>query len=126
MASGSQVGSIIFGGLFLGVWLYVALWGVPYEASFNSGEWVIWGMVGLALAGAIYGTRIAKGGLRVGLFVVVGIAIGMLVTAFLLQGLEEGVATIVTLVGGGLIVSALPAELDRQDDLPRQPAPGRF
>jgi hypothetical protein len=126
MASGSQVGSIIFGGLFLGVWLYVALWGVPYEASFNSGEWVIWGIVGLALAAAIYGTRIAKGGLRVGLFVVVGIAIGMLVTAFLLQGLEEGVATIVTLVGGGLIVSALPAELNRQDDLAAQPAPGRF
>lgn len=126
MASGSQVGSIIFGGLFLGVWLYVALWGVPYETSFNSGEWVIWGMVGLALAAAIYGTRIAKGGLRVGLFVVVGIAIGMLVTAFLLQGLEEGVATIVTLVGGGLIVSALPAELNRPDDLASQPTPGRF
>jgi hypothetical protein len=126
MASGSQVGSIIFGGLFLGVWLYVALWGVPYETSFNSGEWVIWGMVGLALAGAIYGTRIAKGGVRVGLFVVVGIAIGMLVTAFLLQGLEEGVATIVTLVGGGLIVSALPAELNREDEPAGQPAAGRF
>ena len=117
MASGSQVGSIVFGGLFLGVWLYIALFGVPFDDSFRAGAWVLWGFVGLALAGAIYGTRIAKGGLRVALFAVVGVASGMLLTAFLLQGLEESIATLVTLVGGGLIVSALPAELARQDEM---------
>ena len=116
MASGSQVGSIVFGGLFLGVWLYIALFGVPFDSSFEAGMWVLWGVVGMALAGAIYGTRVAKGGLRVALFVVVGVATGMLLTAFLLRGLEEGIATIVTLVGGGLIVSALPAELKRQGE----------
>lgn len=117
MASNSQVGSIVFGGLFIGVWLYIALFGVPFDSSFNAGAWVLWGFVGMALAGAIYGTRIARGALRVTLFAVVGIATGMLLTAFLLQGLQEGIATVVTLVGGGLIVSALPAELDRQDQL---------
>lgn len=117
--SGSQVGSIVFGGLFIGVWLYIALFGVPFDASFEAGMWVLWGVVGLALAGAIYGTRVAKGGLRVTLFAVVGIATGMLLTAFLLRGLEEGIATIVTLVGGGLIVSALPAELARQGEMAR-------
>lgn len=117
--SGSQVGSIVFGGLFIGVWLYIALFGVPFDASFEAGMWVLWGVVGLALAGAIYGTRVAKGGLRVTLFAVVGIATGMLLTAFLLRGLEEGIATIVTLVGGGLIVSALPAELARQSEMAR-------
>lgn len=116
MASGSQVGSIVFGGLFLGVWLYIALFGVPFDGSFEPGMWVLWGVVGMALAGAIYGTRVAKGGLRVTLFAVVGVATGMLLTAFLLRGLEEGIATIVTLVGGGLIVSALPAELQRQGE----------
>lgn len=116
MASGSQVGSIVFGGLFIGVWLYIALFGVPFDSSFSAGAWILWGFVGLALAGAIYGTRIARGGLRVTLFAVVGIAAGMLLTAFLLQGLEEGIATLVTLVGGGLIASALPSELQRQGE----------
>lgn len=113
MASGSQVGTIVFGGLFLGIWLYIALFGVPFDDTFNAGAWVLWGIVGLALAGAIYGTRVATGPLRVALIAVVGIASGMLLAAFLLQGLEEGIATIVTLVGGGLIASALPGELAR-------------
>ena len=117
MASGSQVGSIVFGGLFIGVWLYVALFGVPFDDEFSAGAWVLWGVVGLALAAAIYGTRVAKGGLRVALYAVVGVAAGMLLTAFLLRGLQEGIATIVTLVGGGLIASALPAEMKRQDEL---------
>jgi hypothetical protein len=126
MASGQQWGSMIFGGLFIGVWLYVALWGVPWDGAFHAGEWFIWGIVGLALAGAIYGTRIARGSLRIALFVIVGVAIGMLVTAFLLQGLEEGVATIVTLVGGGLIVSAIPAALAEDNEpMPRGP-PARY
>jgi hypothetical protein len=116
MASGSQVSSIVFGGLFLGVWLYIALFGVPFDRTFNDGAWILWGFVGLALAGAIYGSRVAKGGLRVTLYAVVGVACGMLLTAFLLQGLEEGIATLVTVVGGGLIASALPAELKRQDE----------
>jgi hypothetical protein len=117
MPSGSQVGSIVFGGLFIGVWLYVALFGVPFDSDFEAGMWVLWGVVGLALAGAIYGTRVAKGGLRVALYAVVGVAAGMLLTAFLLRGLQEGIATIVTLVGGGLIATALPAELRRQDEM---------
>lgn len=114
MATGSQVGSIVFGGLFIGIWLYIALFGVPFDSTFHVGAWVLWGFVGLALAGAIYGTRVTSGAFRVALFAAVGIATGMLLTAFLLQGLQEGIATIVTLVGGGLIVSALPHELRRQ------------
>ena len=114
--TGSQVGSLIFGGLFIGVWLFLALFRTDITEDLDIGLWVMWGVVGLVLAGAIYGTRFSRGGLRVTLFVLVGVATGMLLTGFLLQGLEEGIATMVTLVGGGLIASALPSELQRQGE----------
>ena len=124
MASGSQVGSIVFGGLFIGVWLYIALFGLNFEENFSDGAWVLWGIVGIALAAAIYGTRIATGALRVSLFAVIGIVTGMLITAFLLQELEEGIATLITLVGGGLIASALPTALREQNEIARQARQG--
>lgn len=124
MASGSQVGSIVFGGLFIGIWLYIALFGLDFEENFSDGAWVLWGLVGIALAAAIYGTRIATGALRVSLFAVIGIVTGMLITAFLLQELEEGIATLITLVGGGLIASALPTALREQNEIARQARQG--
>ena len=121
MASGSQVSSVVFGGLFIGIWLYIALFDLPSEVDsdgdFSYGAWLTWGLIGLVLAGAIYGTRIATGGVRVALYATIGIAVGMLITAFVLQDLEEGLATIVTLVGGGLIVSALPTVLKEQNEI---------
>lgn len=121
MASGSQVSSVVFGGLFIGIWLYIGLFDLPNEmdanGDFSYGAWLTWGLVGLVLAGAIYGTRIATGGVRVALYATIGIAVGMLITAFVLQDLEEGLATIVTLVGGGLIVSALPTVLKEQNEI---------
>lgn len=124
MASGSQVGSIVFGGLFIGIWLYIALFGLDFEDNFSDAAWVLWGIVGIALAAAIYGTRIATGALRVSLFAVIGIVTGMLITAFLLQELEEGIATLITLVGGGLIASALPTALREQNEIARQARQG--
>lgn len=124
MANGSQVSSVVFGGLFIGVWLYIALFDLPASMdtnnSFSYGAWLIWGFVGLLLAGALYGTRVASGGVRVALYAVIGITLGMLITAFFFQDLEEGIATLVTLVGGGLIASVLPIVLREQNELARQ------
>lgn len=121
MASGSQVSSVVFGGLFIGVWLYISLFDLPAEMDrnndFSYGAWFTWGVIGLVIAGAIYGTRIATGAVRVTLYAVIGIAVGMLVTAFVLQDLQEGLATIVTLVGGGLIASVLPTVLKEQNEV---------
>lgn len=121
MASGSQVSSVVFGGLFIGIWLYIALFDLPAEMDtdndFSYGQWMMWGLIGLVIAGAIYGTRVATGPVRVTLYAVIGVACGMLLTAFILQDLEEGVATFVTGVGGGLIVSALPTVLKEQNEL---------
>lgn len=121
MASGSQISSVVFGGLFIGVWLYIALFDLPADMDtdndFSYGMWLIWGLIGLVLAGAIYGTRVASGGVRVALYAIIGIATGMLITAFILRDLEEGIATLVTLVGGGLIASVLPTVLKEQNEI---------
>jgi hypothetical protein len=108
MANSQQAGSIIFGGFFLGVWLYLCLFRTPLSDNIDLGSWVLLGFVGLALAGAIYGTRIATGTTRLVLYVVLGIAIAFLTTAFVLQQLNEGVAALITFVGAALIVTALP------------------
>ena len=121
MASGSQVSSVVFGGLFIGVWLYIALFGLPADMDtdndFSDAGWMVWGLIGLVLAGAIYGTRVATGPVRAILYAVIGIVCGMLLTAFILQDLEEGVATFVTGVGGGLIASAMPTVVREQNEL---------
>lgn len=121
MASGSQISSVVFGGLFIGVWLYIALFDLPADMDtdndFSYGMWLVWGLIGLVLAGAIYGTRVASGGVRVALYAIIGIATGMLITAFILRDLEEGIATLVTLVGGGLIASVLPTVLKEQNEI---------
>jgi hypothetical protein len=108
MATGQQSGSIIFGGFFIGVWLYLCLFRTPLSDDIDLGAWWLLGFVGLALAGAIYGTRIASGNLRIALFVAIGIAIAFLTTAFILEQLNEGVAALITFVGAALIVTALP------------------
>lgn len=108
MATGQQSGSVIFGGFFIGVWLYLCLFTTPLSNDIDLGAWVLLGFVGLALAGAIYGTRVTSGTLKLVLFVAIGIAIAFLTTAFILEQLNEGVAALITFVGAALIVTALP------------------
>lgn len=120
MASGSQVSSVVFGGVFIGIWLYIALFGVPADmdrdASWSTSAWSLWGFVGLVLAGALYGTRITRGWLRVSLFMLIGIAISMLGLAFFFDEVVEGLGALVTLVGGGLIVTAIPVVLKQEEE----------
>ncbi len=99
--TGTQAGSYVFGAIFIGVWLYMAL--------FEEQGWAIWGFIGLAFAGAIYGARVSNPGVRIGLYVALGIGLGMLIAAAVFQEIADILATVVTFVGGGLIVSALPA-----------------
>lgn len=108
MATGSQVGSYIFGGLFVGVWLYIALFGLVDYNGLSTSAWSFWGFVGLLLAGAIYGSRIAEGSVRIALFITIGVALAMVLMGLLTREVEEGWATLLTFVGAGLIVSALP------------------
>jgi small-conductance mechanosensitive channel len=101
-------GAIVFGGLFLGVWLYLCLWQAP-GIRLHLGAWVLYGVVGLALAAGIYGSRVLRShGARVGLYAAIGVAIGMLATAFVLNQQAEILAALVTFAGAALIVTALP------------------
>ena len=109
MASGQQVGSVVFGGLFLGIWLYLCLFKTPVSQDIELGPWILLGIVGLALAAGIYATRVTEGNARIAIFAAIGIAIGMLATAFILQQLEEGLAALITFVGAALIITALPS-----------------
>jgi hypothetical protein len=115
MANGQQAGSIIFGGFFVGLWLYLCLFRTDLTRGLDVGYWVLFGVIGLALAGGIYGTRLAGPMARTILYVVLGVAIAFLTAAFLLQQLGEGVAALITFVGAALIVTALP--------VPNRPAP---
>ena len=114
MASTQQAGSIVFGGFFLGVWLYLCLFRTPLTDNLDLGQWVLFGVVGLALAGGMYGTRVATGTARVVLYVILGVAIAFLTAAFVLNTLEEGIAALVTFVGAALVVTALPTPDRRQ------------
>lgn len=108
MGNGQQAGSIVFGGFFLGLWLYLLLFRTDLTRGLDLGQWALFGVVGLALAGGIYGTRVASGTARIVLYVALGVAIAFLTAAFVLQQLGEGVAALITFVGAALIVSALP------------------
>jgi hypothetical protein len=108
MASGPQYGSIIFGGFFVGVWLYLCLFRTPLSSDIQIGPWILLGVLGLVLAGGIYASRITQGNAKVAIFVVEGVAIAFLAMAFLLQQLTEGLAALITFVGASLIVTALP------------------
>jgi hypothetical protein len=100
----NQTGSLVFGGLFIGVWAYVAL----FITEVDSGPWSFWGLVGLLIAGGIYGARVSHDALRIALLVGLGVAVGCIVAASLWQEIAEALAALLTFLGGALIVSALP------------------
>jgi hypothetical protein len=107
MSSSQKVGSYIFGGLFMGIWLYILLFGLPEGGEIREGHWLLWGIVGFVLAGAIYGSRLVEGAVRIGLYVAIGVALAMVLMGFLLERVPEGFATLFTFVGAGLVVAAL-------------------
>jgi len=105
-----RASGFVFGGLFLGIWLFLALFPTDLfrETNVNPGLWGFWGVVGLAISGGLYATRVAQVGVRIAIWVTLGIAIGMLAGAALFNQVAASVAALFTVGGGGLIVSALP------------------
>ena len=100
MAAQAQHGSILFGFVFIGVWLGVAILEEP--------SWWLWGLFGLALGGGLYAAKAASDTLRMVLWGAVGLGIGLLLTMFLLDRQEGFLATLVTFVGAGLVATGLP------------------
>jgi len=108
MGSGERVASGLFGGLIVGVWVYGLLFGFPDWSEFEVGRWFTWGFLGLAIAGAIYGTRATDQTVRLVMVVLMGIILSIVIMGAIFNENEYVFATLATTLGGGLITTALP------------------
>ena len=99
---------MILGGLFLGFWLYLDFFQIPVFGHINLALWNFWGVMGIAVAGGFYASRVANHQARIVIWVIMGIAIGFLVMAAVFNQVGEAFAALFTLVGAGLIVTSLP------------------
>lgn len=108
MASGERIGAVLFGGILLGVWLYGLLFAFPEWQEFSVASWFAWGLLGLVLAGAIYGARATKDTARLLLIALIGIIISIVTIGATLNSTENAFAATFTLAGGVLIAAALP------------------
>lgn len=98
----------IFGGIFLGVWVYGLIFGFPDWNVFNYWSWFFWGLLGLVIAGGLYAARVTSEVVRIVIVVFVGLCIGVLILAASLEQEAHIIGTFVVATGAGLIVSALP------------------
>ncbi len=113
----------IFGGFFVGVWVYGLLFGFPEWNDFSVSQWFFWGFLGVVIAGGLYGARVTSEGVRVAIIVFVGVALGILILAAALEQELHITATFLNIVGAGLIASALPRPQPHQPE--PTPAKGR-
>lgn len=111
----------IFGGFFVGVWVYGLLFGFPEWYAFNPTQWFFWGMIGIVIAGGLYAARVTSEGIRVGIIIGVGISLGIMILAASLEQEAHIIATFVTATGAGLIASALPRP-HHEEPAPVKPA----
>lgn len=109
----------LFGGLFLGVWVYGLLFGFQDWFGFSPTQWFFWGMIGAIIAGGLYAARVTSEGVRIGIIVFVGLCLGVLILAAALEQEAHIIGSFVVAVGAGLIASALP----RPHTHPVEPAP---
>lgn len=99
---------IIFGGLFLGAWIYGLLFAFPEWEDFSAPSWFFWGFIGLVIAGGLYAARMASPTVLIIILIVVGISIGMLILAAILEEEAHIFATVVAAAGAGLIAAGIP------------------
>lgn len=98
----------IFGGFFVGIWIYGLLFAFPEWQDFSPVKWFFWGLVGIVIAGGLYAARVTSEGVRVAIVIFVGVALGVLILAAALEQEAHITASFATATGAGLIASALP------------------
>lgn len=99
------------GALVLGVWLWVLI----DESILEGGDapWG-WSFVGLLMAAGVYGVRATRGGVRIALWIALGLAVGILTGAAFTEGDFALFAGLIAFIGGGLIAAAVPTPADRE------------
>ncbi len=105
----------IFGGFFVGVWIYGLLFGFPEWFDFSPAQWFFWGLIGIVIAGGLYAARVTAEGVRVAIVIFVGVALGVLILAAALEQEAHITASFATATGAGLIASALPRPQPREE-----------
>ncbi|MCA1819120.1 MAG: hypothetical protein ABR562_08290 [Thermoplasmatota archaeon] len=124
-----RASGFVSGGLFIGVWLYLAIFRLPteWDLHINDGLWVFWGFVGLAIAGGLFASRVVNANVRIAVWVTLGIATGMLIGAAVFSRIGESVAALFTAGGGAIIVASLPSMQPdwRPVEEPEQTEPSR-
>lgn len=105
-----RAGGFIVGGLLIGIWLYIALFPLPtaWGLRMQYGLWILWGLVGLAIAGGLLAGRVVTPSARIAIWIALGISVGMLVGAAIFGRMGEAFAALFTAGGGAIIVTSLP------------------
>jgi hypothetical protein len=99
---------MVVGGLFLGLWLYLVFFHVREFPPIDVALWLFWGVLGLAVAGGLYASRVANSTARIVIWIVLGIALGFLTMVLIFNQVGEAFAALFTVAGAGLIVTGLP------------------
>lgn len=113
-----RAGPMVAGGLFIGLWLYPVFFRLREFVYIDTGAWLFWGFVGLAVAGGLYASRVANVGARIAIWVTLGVALGFLAMFLVFKQTGEAVAAIFTAAGAGLIVTGLPGGWSMQQGEP--------
>ncbi len=106
-----QIGLVIVGSVFLGIWLYGMLFSFnPSNAEPQDvGRWGGWGLLGMVIAAAGYGTRALEGLTQIISIVVLVMVTTLAVMGALLNANEYILATLCTAIGLSMVLAALPA-----------------
>ncbi|MFO1534450.1 MAG: hypothetical protein ABR586_02160 [Thermoplasmatota archaeon] len=99
---------MIVGGLFIGLWLYLVFFTVREFPRINVALWLFWGLIGFAVAGGLYASRIANATVRIAIWIALGIALRFLAMVLIFNQVGEAFAALFTVVGAGLIITGLP------------------
>jgi hypothetical protein len=119
MASGDKIGLVLFGGIVLGVWIYGLLFGFPEWRDFAVSSWFFWGFLGMILASGIYAARATEETSRLIIISVLGIVITVVILGATLNENLYVFATLATVIGGGMILAAVPVPGQSSEPQPR-------
>jgi hypothetical protein len=114
-----RASGFVVGGLFIGAWLFLAIFETRVFTNLPNAQWWFWGVMGLLVAAGLFASRLPSVALRIAVWIGLGITIGMLALAALfLQQMSEAFAALLTVSGGAIIVASLPGSWIPQGQQP--------
>ncbi len=108
-AAEPNTGALIFGGILLGIWAFLA---IGLSGS-NDPEWLYGGLIALAIAGATYASRFLGPEAKLPVAIGIGLLIGFAIMGLLITGsfwsMGPGIfGFVLALLGATVIVNGIP------------------